>query len=60
MQTECAAAVCAPVANGKVDSHINKPKGWEKCTVSAFKMLHIAYYGDYAKSMSATWQWMNT
>jgi effector-binding domain-containing protein len=45
MSTDCAAVVNVP--NGKV------PKGWEKCTVPASKVLHIAYYGDQSKNYEA-------
>ena len=45
MATECAAVI--GVANG------TKVKGWEMYTVPASKVLHIAYYGAYDKSMNA-------
>jgi effector-binding domain-containing protein len=33
-----------------------KAKGWETFSFPASKVLHIAYYGDYAKSMEAHMQ----
>lgn len=46
-QTQCAAAICAP------DVKLTDLKGWEKCIVPASRVLKIAYYGDYGKSMNA-------
>jgi effector-binding domain-containing protein len=44
-QTEMAAAIAVPKGT--------KLKGYETWNVPASKVLHIVYYGDYAKSMAA-------
>jgi effector-binding domain-containing protein len=44
-QTEMAAAMCVPKGT--------KLKGYETWEVPASKVLHVVYYGDYAKSMAA-------
>jgi effector-binding domain-containing protein len=44
-ETDMAAAICVP--NG------TKLSGYEQWVVPASKVLHVAYYGDYSKSMAA-------
>lgn len=53
MMTDCVAAIAVSSSDDKEKDKVNKLKNWEKCTVPASKVLHIAYYGAYDKSMDA-------
>jgi effector-binding domain-containing protein len=44
-ETDMAAAMCVPAGT--------KLKGYDQWVVPASKVLHVAYYGDYSKTMNA-------
>jgi hypothetical protein len=53
MMTDCQACIAVKTDDKKAKEKVEKLTGWEKCVVPASKVLHIAYYGDYGKTMDA-------